>query len=60
MAIVYKFRDYQSKAAIERAKKAPEEHLKQDAAQIMGGLWHNDAGNIGLNPYYRAPEKDPA
>ena len=63
-AIVYNIRDYQSKAAIERANKALEEHLvqvQQEASVLVNQvLWHNDAGSIGLNPFYHAPEKDPA
>lgn len=63
-AQIYEIRDYQSKAAIERAHKALEEHLNQQAIEIANIAFPfvlgSDAGTVGFNPIYLAPEKDPA
>lgn len=64
-------RDFQSRAAIERAHKALEEHLAKEAVQIFNEAFPNIFGQPVAIPTdydpkthwpsnYRADEKDPA
>ncbi len=47
-AQIYQFRDYQSKAAIERAHKALEDHFIAMEKEMALALWGQDAGTVGL------------
>ena len=64
MGEVVNIRDYQGFEAQERARKALEEHMAQEANRIMNeALWNQDAGSIA-EPYvsfnFIPPDKDPA
>jgi hypothetical protein len=54
-AEVINIRDYQSQAAVDRAKKALEEHLNQQMVEIA-----NLGVSDGIDGLYLSPEKDPA
>lgn len=60
-AEIIEFRDYQSKSAIERARKALEEHLNQQAVEVFNYAFPSVFGfGGGVDSVYLAPEKDPA
>ena len=54
MGDVVEIRDYQSRAAIERAHKALEEHLNQQAIQIANEAFPSASGfsetSMGIHP----------
>jgi hypothetical protein len=60
-AEVINIRDYQSQAAVDRAKKALEGHLNQQMVEIATLAFPSVFGvSDGIDGLYLSPEKDPA
>ena len=59
-AQILNFRDYQSKAAIERAHKALEDHLNREAISIANMAFPSVFGFADPPCEYLAPTQDPA